>query len=298
MTVSAELLARVGALPCFDAPQNIQALGGGITNVNLTVEDQGRKFVVRLGDDILEHGVMRWNELSIARAAAQAGVSPAVHHFEQGVMVLDFVDAAPLAADDLHDPALLVEVTKMIRAMHNDVEAQVTGPVLSFHVFHILRSYAAFLDANGSSHCPLLPELMTHADQLQRAVGKIDLVLGHNDLLPANILRGADRLWLIDWEYGGFNTPLFDLGGLATNAGLEPEAEALMLRSYFDADPDADLMHRYGAMKCASLLRETMWSMVSEITSALDFDYASYSKENLSNYRQAYATQFPARGQS
>lgn len=298
MTVSAELLARVGALPCFDVPQNIEALGGGITNVNLTVEDQGRKFVVRLGDDILEHGVMRWNELSIARAAAQAGVSPAVHHYEQGVMVLDFVDAAPMSAEDLHEPALLVEVTKMIRAMHNDVEAQVTGPVLSFHVFHILRSYAAFLEANGSSHRSLLPELMLQADQLQGAVGKIDLVLGHNDLLPANIMRGADRLWLIDWEYGGFNTPLFDLGGLATNAGLEPEAEALMLRSYFDADPDADLMHRYGAMKCASLLRETMWSMVSEITSSLDFDYASYSKENLSNYRQAYANQFPARGQS
>jgi len=298
MTVSAELLARIAALPCFADAQNIEALGGGITNVNLTVEDQGRKFVVRLGDDILEHGVMRWNELSIARAAAQAGVSPAVHHSEQGLMVLDFVDAAPLTAEDLHDPALLVEVTKMIRTMHHDVEAQVTGPVLSFHVFHILRSYAAFLEVNGSSHRPLLPELMLQADQLQGAVGKIDLVLGHNDLLPANIMRGADRLWLIDWEYGGFNTPLFDLGGLATNAGLEPEAEALMLRSYFDADPDADLMHRYGAMKCASLLRETMWSMVSEITSSLDFDYASYSKENLSNYRQAYANQFPARGQS
>ncbi|MBM1558739.1 phosphotransferase [Sulfitobacter mediterraneus] len=298
MTVSAELLARIAALPCFADPQNIETLGGGITNVNLTVEDQGRKFVVRLGDDILEHGVMRWNELSIARAAAQAGVSPAVYHSEQGVMVLDFVDAAPMSAEDLHDPALLVEVTKMVRTMHHDVEAQVTGPVLSFHVFHILRSYAAFLEANGSSHRSLLQELMSEADQLQAAVGKIDLVLGHNDLLPANILRGADRLWLIDWEYGGFNSPLFDLGGLATNAGLEPEAEALMLRSYFDADPDADLMHRYGAMKCASLLRETMWSMVSEITSTLDFDYASYSKENLSNYRQAYATQFPARGQS
>jgi hypothetical protein len=29
-------------------------------------------------------------------------------------------------------------------------------------------------------------------------------------------------------------------------------------------------------MKCASLLREAMWSMVSEIHSKLDFDYAAY----------------------
>ena len=30
-------------------------------------------------------------------------------------------------------------------------------------------------------------------------------------------------------------------------------------------------------MKCASLLRETMWSMVQEIHSELDFDYPAYT---------------------
>ena len=34
-------------------------------------------------------------------------------------------------------------------------------------------------------------------------------------------------------------------------------------------------------MKCTSLMRETLWSMTSEIHSTLDFDYAAYTVENL-----------------
>jgi hypothetical protein len=42
-------------------------------------------------------------------------------------------------------------------------------------------------------------------------------------------------------------------------------------------------------MKCASLLRETLWSMISEIHSTLDFDYAAYTAENLARFERAYA---------
>ena len=59
-----------------------------------------------------------------------------------------------------------------------------------------------------------------------------------------------------------------------------------MLTRYFGQGPDTDLWHRYDAMKCASLLREAMWSMVSEITSDLNFDYFDYTRTNLDRYRQ------------
>ncbi len=51
-------IARVARLPCFDTPGEIELLGGGITNTNLRVTDGARKFVVRLGSDIPEHGVI------------------------------------------------------------------------------------------------------------------------------------------------------------------------------------------------------------------------------------------------
>ncbi|WP_425053048.1 phosphotransferase [Psychromarinibacter sp. S121] len=283
------LEARIRALSFWSDPGEIAALGGGITNVNAVVEDAGRKYVVRLGEDIPEHLVMRWNERHIAEAAAAAGVSPPLRHFEPGVMVFDHVESVALEEADLHDAQTLAEAVALVGRVHREVTKQITGPVLTFWVFHVIRTYAAFLKANGSTHAPRLDALLAQAEMLEDGVGPVQLVLGHNDLLPANILRGADRLWLVDWEYGGFNSPLFDLGGLASNAGLPEEAEVGMLAAYFGAPPDAALMRSYRAMKCASLLREATWSMVSEISSDIEFDYAAYTEENMTRYEAALA---------
>jgi hypothetical protein len=50
------------------------------------------------------------------------------------------------------------------------------------------------------------------------------------------------------------------------------------------------LRRRAQAMTAASLLRETMWSMVSEIHSTVAFDYGAYTAENLRRFETAYAT--------
>ena len=70
---------------------------------------------------------------------------------------------------------------------------------------------------------------------------------------------------------------------------LFPEQEEQILSLYFDATVDDQLRRRAAAMKAASLLRETMWSMVSEIYSTVDFDYTAYTAENLKRFEAAYA---------
>lgn len=296
MTAIDQAISKACSLPCWTDPKDARPLGGGITNVNITLTDGGRKYVVRLGKDIPEHSVLRFNELAISRAAEAAGISPRIHYWEPGALVLDYVDATPMAEADLHDEPTLLQVAALIKDVHVKVTHAVRGPIVTFWVFHVFRDYAAFLRDRGSAHVPKLQGLLDDAAALERAVGKVDIVLGHNDLLPANILRAADRLWLVDWEYGGFNSPLFDLGGVATNCGLPPEAEHLLLKTYFGSAPDEALMRSYTAMKCASLLRETMWSMVSEITSEIDFDYGAYTAENLSRYQRAITNFLPQRG--
>ncbi len=281
-------IARAASLACFDAPQDITPLDGGITNINLTVRDGDRKFVVRLGDDIPEHGVLRWNELALSRAAEAAGISPGVFHHEPGVLVLDFLEARTFDEADVRDSANLPRIVEMVARAHRTVGAHLTAPVLAFWPFQVNRTYATRLRSESSSHSALLPDLMAEQDQLEAATGQVDMVIGHNDLLAANILDDGSRLWLIDWEYGGFNTPLFDLAGLAGNNALSEEQERAMLEQYFDSPPDPH-WRAYQAMKCTSLMRETLWSMVSEIHSDLDFDYAAYTAENLSRLKAALA---------
>ncbi|MEM7523234.1 MAG: phosphotransferase [Pseudomonadota bacterium] len=281
-----DAIDRVARLSCFASPEDVTPLGGGITNINLVVRDRGRRYVVRLGDDIPEHGVMRWNELALNRAAEAAGLSPAVVHHEPGVLVLDFIEAKTFEEADVRDPAILPRVIDLVARAHRTLGAHLTTPILTFWPFQVIRTYAARLTAEGSSHAGLLPGLMQDADGLETATGKVDLVIGHNDLLAANLLDDGERLWLIDWEYGGFNTPLFDLAGLAGNNGLTQPQESEMLERYFDAPAEAQ-RRPYQAMKCASLMREALWSMTSEIHSAIDFDYAGYTAENMTRLSAA-----------
>ena len=77
------------------------------------------------------------------------------------------------------------------------------------------------------------------------------------------------------------------MGGLSTNSEISIESENKMLEIYFGKTLNEEQIQSYTAMKCASLLRETMWSMVSEITSEIDYNYRSYTDLNYSRYIHA-----------
>jgi thiamine kinase-like enzyme len=279
--------SRVIAMNLWQGAVDPQPLSGGITNVNFLVEDAGRKYVVRVGDDIPVHQVMRFNELAASRAAALAGISPAVVHSEPGMLVLDYVEGKTLAAEDIRRPEILRQARPLVARCHRELPRFLRGPALAFWVFHVIRDYGWTLKEGNSAHAVLLPALLTLAGKLEAAVGPVEMVFGHNDLLLANFIDDGTRLWLIDWDYAGFNSPLFDLGGLASNNGLSPAQEDWMLETYFERPVDDGLRRRYQAMKCASLLRETLWSMVSEIHSDIDFDFAAYTAENLARFHAA-----------
>jgi thiamine kinase-like enzyme len=289
MTDRPDPVARALGLPIWQGKATAVPLGGGITNLNVLVTDAARRAVVRIGDDIPVHQIMRFNELAASRAAHAAGVSPAVLHHEPGAMVIDFVESRTMTAEDLRRPDLLDQALALVMQAHRDIPRHLRGPALTFWVFQTLRDYAATLAEGRSRHLAALPALLDQAADLERAVGRIEMVFGHNDLLPANFLHDGRRMWLIDWDYAGWGSPLFDLGGLAANCALDAGQEDWMLATYFAAPPDADLWHRYRAMKAAAALREAMWSMVQEIHAQLDFDYRTYTAEYLDTYRQALA---------
>jgi len=271
---------RIRALPCWNGAIEIAPLSGGLSNANYLVTDAGGKHVVRFGKDYPFHHVSREREVMNARAAHAAGLAPAVEFAEPGVMVTQFLGARTYAAADMRANATRVAV--LVRRFHDELPAHVSGAGFMFWVFHVIRDYARTLDAGGSRMRAELPHYLALADGLEKAQAPLPIVYGHNDLLPANILDDGERLWLIDFEYAGFNTAMFDLAGAASNAGMDDaEAEAL-LGAYFGTTPGAELARAFAAMQCASLLREAMWSMVSELhLDAPGVDYVAYTQENL-----------------
>jgi thiamine kinase-like enzyme len=281
--------ARAASLPLWRGPVTPLPLGGGMTNRNFLVADGDERFVVRVGDDMPVHHVLRFNERAASEAAHRAGISPEFIYAEPGVMVMRYVDGRTLAAADVREPARLARIVPLIRRVHREMPLHLRGPLLAFWVFHVVRDYAHTLEEAGSRHGPLLAGFVDLAGELEKAVGPVELVFGHNDLLPANLLDDGSRIWLIDWDYGGFNSPLFDLANIATNCSFGHEEEQALLELYFGGRPSPDQARGFAAMKIATLLRETMWSMVSEVLSMIDFDYAAYTAEQLGRLEHALA---------
>jgi thiamine kinase-like enzyme len=288
-TVRDDAARRTAALACWRGRVTPRPLAGGISNHNFLVEDGGARFVVRIGEDFEVHNVLRRFELAAARAAHAAGIAPEVVYAEPGAMVFRHVGGRTLEPADVRDPAMLARIAPLLRACHWELPRHFRGPAPIFWVFQVVRDYAARLAEEGHRLARELPRYLAAAERLEAAVGPVEIAFGHNDLLAANLIDDGDRLWLVDWEYAGFNSPLFDLGGLASNNEFPPELEERLLELYFDAPVTGELRRRYGAMKCASLLREAMWSMVSELHLTVDFDYQAYTAGNLARFEKAYA---------
>lgn len=276
---------RIRGLPIWKSDVEPTPLHGGITNRNFVVEDAGRKFVVRMGEDIPLHNIMRFNEHAATRAAELAGVSPALRHFEPGLLVIDHIEGRTYSEADVRQN--LPRVAELVKTAHREIGKLLRGPALAFWTFHILRSYLGALDDDGCRLTSELPRMTAIAERIEAVIGPTEIVFAHNDLLPGNFIDDGKRLWLIDWDYAGFNSPLFDLANLSSNNGFDQVQQDELLGSYFDRDPDDELRLKLAAMQVASLMRETLWSMVSEIHSTLDFDYRAYTAENLVRFERA-----------
>lgn len=284
----------INRLPCWLGGIEIQALDGGMTNHNYRVRDGAANYVVRLGADLPEHGVMRFNELAAARAAHAAGISPEVVFAQPGIMVSRFIEGRTLTDQDVRDPRLSAPLVDLIRRCHQDVPLHLRGPVLMFWVFQVIRNYAAVL--RESPHNPLsarLSGLLEMAAKLELAIGPISVVFGHNDLLAANFIDDGTRLWLLDWDYAGFNSPLFDLANLSSNNDYSPAQDEDLLERYFQTPPNAAVWRGFVSMKCASLLREVLWGSVQQMQSTIAFDYASYTAAYLARWDATLAHAMP-----
>ncbi|MCA0272732.1 MAG: phosphotransferase family protein [Proteobacteria bacterium] len=272
---------RIRELPCWRGEIVAEPLRGGLSNESWKVTDAAGEHVVRFGEDFPFHHVSRANEVMAARAAHRAGFAPEVEFAAPGVMVSAFLRARTWGEAEVRaDPA---RVGRYLRAFHEAMPREVTGPGAIFWVFHVIRDYARTLSATGSRFAGQLPALVAVADAMEAAQVPLPIVYGHHDLLPANFLEdGAGRLWLIDYEYAGFGTAMFDLAGAASNAGMTAEEAGVLLAAYFGQAPDAATLWAFDAMQCASLAREAMWAMVSEIfLAAPGADYDAHARDYL-----------------
>lgn len=287
---------HIAALPCWSGKVSAEPLHGGLSNESWKVTDDRGAHVVRFGRDFPFHHVDRAREAMTARAAHAAGFGPALEWAGPGVSVVAFIPSRTWGAADVR--AAPDRVGRLIRDFHGGMAAHVSGAAFLFWPFHVVRDYARTIAAGDSPFAAGLPGWLELNARLEAAQVPLPIIFGHHDLLPANFLDDGERLWLIDYEYAGFGTCLFDLAGAASNAGMDAQETEALLLAYLGHPPAPAFRRAFDAMACASLLREAMWAMVSDLhLNAPGADYRAYAQDNLdrlaaavSHYTQSWGT--------
>lgn len=274
-----ERLVRESSL-FADQAVRIRPLHGGITNRNYVVSTDHGDYVVRIpGERTALLGIDRAYEAEAARRADELGIGPAVLGLleQVGTLVTELVEGHHLEPTPFGER--LADVVDLIRRFHD------SGPLGgAFPIHRIVEWHARDASAYGVMAPPAYERLHQQSRRIEAAFAKspMPLVPCHNDLLPGNVLFGADRVWLLDFEYAGMNDVFFDLGNLSVNSELNHESEERLLTWYFGHVTKASWA-RLQLMKMMSEFREGMWAVVQQAISTLDTDFVSYANERLGN---------------
>jgi thiamine kinase-like enzyme len=280
-----ELTDAIARLSALLGPRQggVQPLDGGITNRNFRVIFGEADYVVRLpGKDTDLLGIDREAERLANRHAAQLGIAPNVAAALDAppCLVTSFVSGEEMTAEALREPGAVAEVAKSLREFHDSGLELPTD----FQVLDIARDYAEVARSRGGQPPHAFEASLERASQIALAV-KDDPehapVACHNDLLPANFLRGEDgRIAIVDWEYAGMGDRFFDLGNLAVNNEFGEEDENRLLEAYFE---DPATPRRRAALRLFRFMsdfREAMWGVVQSSVSDLDFDFDAYASKH------------------
>lgn len=163
------------------------------------------------------------------RLAAEACLAPRVRYADpdDGVAILDHIAAAEHVGSRAD---LVVELARAVRVLHG-----VEG-------FPPLVDYLDGLDALVGRAAEAVPNgAFAPWRRLYTACKALtpQPVSSHNDLNPRNLIHDGRRIWLIDWEAAFRADRYVDLAAIANTYAADLEAEALLLRTYFNREATA-----------------------------------------------------------
>ena len=259
-------------------PYEVEELTGGLTNVNLKVTTSEQTVVVRIeqpGSELL--AIDRDAEYLNSRAAAEAGVgAPVLDHVEDPpLLVIGYIEGHTFTDDDLRHGGHLARVAAACRQLHS-------GPrfVGDFDMFRIQRRYLDIVREHGFRLPGRYAEFEDKVEDIERAfaVHPTQTVPCNNDLLAGNFIDDGDKIWLIDYEYGGNNDPCFELGNLWSEANLTEDQLDELMAAY-----DGQLLrHRVARARLWGLMSKygwTLWGSIQQSVSSIEFDFWSWAME-------------------
>ena len=254
---------------------------GGMTNIVHLVETPTINLVVRIAGKGTEDYINRTFEYNNAMAAWRAGISPEIvwADVSNGVMVSKAINEIETMTPSLFSsrngsPA---RAGYALAKLHNSSETF----DFRFELFNMIDDYLKILSTKEVNLPEGYHDIVKAAEPVKEALQANPAALApcHCDPLCENFLDDGKNMWIVDWEYSGMNDPLWDLGDLSVEAGMNEVQENEMLEAYFGKAPTSAQKGRVIIYKAMCDLLWTLWGLIQLADKNPADDFWAYSIE-------------------
>lgn len=296
---------------------------GGITNriycVSVANADPARRVLVRQFGAI---GVIsessRVKETRIFSQLSERGIAPRLLGIFANGRIEEWHNARSLELDEMREDHVVVGVANAMADLHgfrprNGCQIPSDAAVWQSIDEWLKVAYELCLSKSDFDVEQLSDEISSLRHALLEVQQPSPIVYAHNDLLAGNILinlQDRERIYLVDFEYSGYNYRDFDIGNFFCEAmggtadgfvdvSKYPSAEkqALFCRTYLsrvaanngdsvkptesDVQSLAHSANRYGLL---AHLYWTAWGLAQSKSSKIDFPYILFARNRFSKY--------------
>lgn len=233
----------------------------GMTNIVLSFRVNGGKFIYRhpgLGSDTL---VNRGRETVMQKVVEDVGIDTTLvaMDVDEGWRISRFIEHRDFDYHDLND---MVRAIMLLRRLHE-------APCRVRWNFDVIEK------AEGIKN-KILPENYGHFEEFEdikervyklHELAKTDgikLCNVHGDARDVNFLINKDEIYLIDWEYGGFGDPGFDIGSYICGGDHTIEDIDRILFTYYRRKPSRIQKRHFYAYIALTGWFYLHWTMLKE----------------------------------
>jgi thiamine kinase-like enzyme len=235
-----KILSQVDGKVDFDTSslQSFQYLPDGITNDNYKLILSDRALALRINNPkSMTIGIDRDRELLIHQLLIDLELAPNIvfsdekHQFR----ICEWLEGTVWTKATFQNKLTIRSLVKLIKTIHQ----QPTDNIPSIDLASKLRLYQKQIHNTYEGITLLEPEVTEQAIALLEVLEpQLPACLCHNDLLAANIITTKEQTFIIDYEYAGLNSPLFELAVFAQGNQFSSQQKQYLLECYFDKPTD------------------------------------------------------------
>lgn len=195
----------------------------GITNNNFLINDA---FVLRIPKDNRESMINFEHEKNNYKVIEPLKISEKLLFLDEqnGFKITKFIHNAHYYPEINNET--MNSVSRLLKKLHS---SDIKVPY-GYQMFKRLEEYKTKIDKKYYINEQYEKDVIK---KVQQIFNKEPLTFCHNDLVKGNLLFRFNTAFIIDWETGAMNSPLFDLASFISENNLNLEQEEYFLKKYY-----------------------------------------------------------------